>query len=111
MDDPVPTVRVAVRTLLTNARAAGHLPGGRVAVAVSGGPDSLALAEAASHLAPKLGLRVYGLIVDHGLQAGSADVAARTAKTLRELGLAEVRVLPVEVTGPGGVEAAARRAR
>ncbi|HEX3647423.1 MAG TPA: tRNA lysidine(34) synthetase TilS [Pseudonocardiaceae bacterium] len=111
MDDSVPTVRAAVRTLLITARDADLLTGGQVAVAVSGGPDSLALAEATRYVAPKLGLRVHGLIVDHGLQAGSADVAARTATALRDLGLDEVRVLPVEVAGPGGVEAAARNAR
>jgi tRNA(Ile)-lysidine synthase len=111
MDDSVPTVRAAVRTLLTAARADGLLTSGDVAVAVSGGPDSLALAAATAYVAPKLGLRTHGLIVDHGLQPGSADIAARAAKTLAGLGLAEVRVLPVTVDGPGGVEAAARRAR
>ncbi len=111
MDDSVPAVRTAVRALLTAARTAGRLASGEVAVAVSGGPDSLALAAATAYLAPKLGLRTHGLIVDHGLQAGSADVAQRAAKTLADLGLTEVRVLPVTVDGPGGVEAAARRAR
>jgi tRNA(Ile)-lysidine synthase len=111
MDDSVPTVRVAVRRLLTDARAAGLLTSNAVAVAVSGGPDSLALAAATAYVAPKLGLRTHGLIVDHGLQAGSAAVAGRAADTLRGLGLTEVRVLPVTVDGPGGMEGAARRAR
>ena len=46
-------------------------------VACSGGPDSLALAAAARYVvrdAP-----VHGLVVDHGLQDGSASVAARAA--------------------------------
>jgi tRNA(Ile)-lysidine synthase len=111
VDDSVPTVRTAVRTLLTSAIDQGLLGSGEVAVAVSGGPDSVALASATAYVAPKLGLRVHGLIVDHGLQAGSADVAARAADTLHGLGLAEVRVLPVTVSGPGGIEAAARTAR
>jgi tRNA(Ile)-lysidine synthase len=111
VDNSVPTVRSAVRTLLASAVADGHLAAGEVAVAVSGGVDSLALAAATAYVAPRLGLRAHGLIVDHGLQAGSAQVAARAAATLTGLGLAEVRVLPVQVTGPGGMEAAARNAR
>jgi tRNA(Ile)-lysidine synthase len=108
-DSSVPTVRAAVRALLTSVR--DRLVGDQVAVAVSGGADSLALVAAAAYVTPKLGLRLHGLIVDHGLQAGSADVARCVAETLTGLGVPEVRVLPVEVSGPGGVEAAARRAR
>ena len=54
---------------------------------------------------------MYGLVVDHRLQPGSADVASRAAKQLRALGFPEVRVLEVDVRGPGGPEAAARTAR
>jgi tRNA(Ile)-lysidine synthase len=110
-DDSVPVVRTAVRALLTAARADGHLTSGDCAVAVSGGPDSLALAAAAAYVAPGLGLRMHGLVVDHGLQPGSAEIAQRAADTLLELGLTTAKVLPVTVDGPGGVEAAARRAR
>jgi tRNA(Ile)-lysidine synthase len=110
-DDAVPLVRAAVRALLTTAVAAGHLTEGDLAVAVSGGPDSLALAAAAAYVAPRMGLRTHGLVVDHGLQASSADVAHQAADTLLGLGLNHARVLPVQVTGPGGTEAAARRAR
>jgi tRNA(Ile)-lysidine synthase len=110
-DTSVLTVRNAVRSLLVSAVADGHLASGEVAVAVSGGADSLALAAAAGYVAPRLGLRLHGLVVDHGLQSGSAEVARRAADTLLDLGVPEVRVLPVEVTGPGGTEAAARRAR
>ncbi|HEY3750995.1 MAG TPA: tRNA lysidine(34) synthetase TilS [Pseudonocardiaceae bacterium] len=110
-DNSVPTVRAAVRSLLVSARADGHLATGEVAVAVSGGADSLALAAATGYVAPRLGLRVHGLVVDHGLQADSAQVAKQAAAALVELGLPEVRVLPVRVDGRGGAEAAARRAR
>ncbi|SDD82777.1 tRNA lysidine(34) synthetase TilS [Actinokineospora iranica] len=102
----VAEIRVAVRALLAKA-----CPEDRIAVAVSGGADSLALAAAAQHVGTKSGLRVDGLIVDHNLQPGSADVAARAADQLTGLGLADVRVLPVVVSGAGGLEAAARRAR
>jgi tRNA(Ile)-lysidine synthase len=110
-DDSVPLVRAAVRTLLASALAEGHLASGELAVAVSGGPDSLALAAATSYVAPRLGLRTHGLVVDHGLQPGSAAVARRAVDTLRDLGLNHAVVLPVDVTGPGGTEAAARRVR
>lgn len=82
-----------------------------VAVAVSGGADSLALAAATSHVAGKRGCTVHGLVVDHQLQPGSADVAAAAAKQLHGLDIDDVRVLTVDVTGPGGPEAAARNAR
>jgi tRNA(Ile)-lysidine synthase len=110
-DDSVPVVRSAVRALLTTARAEGHLAGGDCAVAVSGGPDSLAMAAAAAYVADSFGLRMHGLVVDHGLQPGSAQIAQRAADTLLELGLTTAKVLPVTVDGPGGMEAAARKAR
>jgi len=80
-------------------------------VAVSGGADSLALAAAAAHVASRRDLTVHGLIVDHQLQPGSADVAAAAAKQLHGLGIDDVQILTVTVTGRGGPEAAARNAR
>ena len=111
MDHAVALTRRAVRRLLGGAGGAGRPGDGRLAVAVSGGADSLALAAAAEHVGHRLGLGVRGLIVDHGLQPDSARVAVETAKQLHGLGLDEVQVLPVTVDGPGGPEAAARRAR
>lgn len=100
-----------MRRLVVAARKAGHLGSGQLAVAVSGGADSLALAAAAQHQARRLNLTVHGLIVDHGLQPGSDKIAAKAADQLTELGLPQVRVLTTKVEGPGGMEAAARRAR
>ena len=105
MHSAVADTRLAVRRLLP------HLGGAALAVAVSGGADSLALAAAAGYVAHRAGRTVHGLIVEHGLQPGSAEAAAHAAGQLRELGLDQVRVLPVTVAGPGGPEAAARRAR
>ena len=82
-----------------------------VLVALSGGPDSLALAAATAFEAPRAGLRVGAVIVDHGLQEGSTDVAAAAAHQARELGLDPVIVVGVEVGTDGGPEAAARDAR
>ncbi|MEU6265819.1 tRNA lysidine(34) synthetase TilS [Saccharopolyspora shandongensis] len=108
-DPAVSAVRSAVRRLLGSAEAA-PFRGAPLAVACSGGADSLALAAAASHAARREGVAVHGLVVDHGLQAGSAGVAARAADQLRELGCS-ARVIAVEVGRGGGLEAAARRAR
>jgi tRNA(Ile)-lysidine synthase len=82
-----------------------------VLVALSGGPDSLALAAATAFEGPRVGLRVGAVIVDHGLQAGSAEVAERAAAQARALGLDPVLIERVQVDGAGGPEAAARAAR
>jgi tRNA(Ile)-lysidine synthase len=110
-DDSLPQVRGAVRRLLDTALAQGLLTTGEVAVGASGGADSLALAAATAYVAQRLDLRVHGLIVDHGLQANSAQVAEDAAATLHKLGVDAVRVLPVAVGTEGGPEAAARRSR
>ena len=110
-DDSLPRTRGAVRRLLDDALAQGLLTSGEVAVGVSGGADSLALAAATAYVAQRLDLRVHGLIVDHGLQANSAEVAEDAAQALRKLGIDTVRVLTVSVGTEGGPEAAARRSR
>ncbi|AUG79086.1 tRNA(Ile)-lysidine synthase [Kitasatospora sp. MMS16-BH015] len=82
-----------------------------VLVAVSGGADSMALATATAFEAPKLGLRVGAVTVDHGLQEGSTERARQVADRLRELGLDPVEAIPVLVGRQGGPENAARDAR
>ena len=96
-------VRRAVRQALPET--------GLVLVALSGGPDSLALAAATAFEAQRAGIRAGAVIVDHGLQTGSADVAARAAEQARSLGLDPVTVTRVVVETDGGPEAAARTAR
>ncbi len=112
MAGPHPAV-AAVRTAVEAALV--PLPAGSlVLVACSGGPDSLALAAAAAFVARRRGAgrwRAGAVLVDHGLQPGSADVAAAAAGTCRDLGLDPVEVVRVVVDGPGGTEAAARTAR
>jgi tRNA(Ile)-lysidine synthase len=82
-----------------------------VLVALSGGPDSLALAAATAFEAPRAGVRAGAVIVDHGLQRGSADIAATVAAQAETLGLDPVLVRRVAVGLDGGPEAAARVAR
>jgi tRNA(Ile)-lysidine synthase len=78
----------------------------RWCVALSGGPDSLALAAAAARVRPTV-----ALIVDHGLQPDSAAIARTARDQALELGCVEAQVLRVDVGMSGGPEAAARTAR
>ena len=84
-----------------------------VLVACSGGADSLALAAATAFEAPRRGIRAGALVVDHGLQPGSPEVALEAARQCEHLGLDPVEVYTVTVdAGRGqGPEAAARAAR
>lgn len=75
-------------------------------VALSGGPDSLALTAAAATTLP-----TTALIVDHGLQHGSESVAATARDRALDLGCVRAEVLRVRVGSTGGPEAAARTAR
>lgn len=107
-DDPSYLVRKAV---LSNTE--GLKAGALVLIGVSGGADSLALAAAVS-LCGSPDVRFGAVIVDHGLQDGSAEVAAAAAAQCRALGLDPVVEAHVHVlTGPGsgGLEQAARLAR
>ncbi|MBD7917351.1 tRNA lysidine(34) synthetase TilS [Cellulomonas sp. Sa3CUA2] len=110
MTGPAPAVaavRVAVRRALADVG-----PGRTVLVACSGGADSLALAAGLAWEARGGGTwRAGAVVVDHGLQHGSHDVARDAAATCRALGLDPVRVVRVDVGTAGGPEAAARTAR
>mgnify|MGYP002399201194 CR=1 FL=1 len=89
----------------------GDLPAQEVLVGCSGGADSLALALGTAWAAPKRGLRARAVIVDHGLQEGSGEVARRVCALLASRGVAaEVRRVHV-ASSADGVEAAAREAR
>ena len=97
------TVRSAVRAF----RRAHPEIGDAVCVGLSGGADSLALVAAATAEFAD----VTALVVDHGLQPGSDEVARRAAAAARGLGAAaEVLVVVVDSRG-SGPEAAARTAR
>ncbi|WP_158866001.1 tRNA lysidine(34) synthetase TilS [Leifsonia sp. AG29] len=93
------------------ARPGPLAPGALVLVGLSGGADSLALAAATAFEAPRAGYRAGAVIVDHGLQEGSAEVAERAAAQAGSLGLEPVIVERVSVEARGGPEAAARAAR
>lgn len=94
-----------MREVLPAVGAGGGLVG------LSGGPDSLALAAAAAFEAQRAGVPMGAVVVDHGMQAGSAEAAERAAVAAEALGLAPVLVERVDVSTSGGPEAAARAAR
>ena len=109
MSGPHPSVaatRVAVREMLDGLEL-----GTRVWVACSGGPDSLALAAATAYVSRKEGFFSGAVIVDHGLQPGSAEVAEHAAAQARLAGIQNVHIERVVVGRDGGLEAAARNAR
>lgn len=115
----VAALRHALRASLDTLDRLDEPTDRRVLLAVSGGTDSLALAATAAFLAaadprkrtgpaPRFG----AVIIDHNLQPGSGDAAARAARACEDLGLDPVLVRQVQVQERGdGVEAAARGAR
>jgi len=82
------------------------LANGPVSVAVSGGPDSMALLV----LAARAGLDAVAIHVDHGLREGSAAEAAVVAAAAAEFGL-RFEERSVHLTPGPDLEARARRAR
>ncbi|WP_251381582.1 MULTISPECIES: tRNA lysidine(34) synthetase TilS [unclassified Leucobacter] len=105
-------IRAAIRPVL---RAHAN---GTFIVALSGGADSLALLvacaeEVASAAFRGSGVRIRAAVIDHGLQADSAEIAERAAAHARSYGVpVDVRRIDVSTApGSGGTEAAARSAR
>ena len=89
-------------------------PGDHIAVGLSGGADSVALLKAAVHVGNEKAFPVTAIVIDHGLQPGSADVASKASEIAKKLGTNFVEVIKVQVetrSGSGGLEAAARNAR
>jgi tRNA(Ile)-lysidine synthase len=110
-----PAIADVRRAVRGGFEAAGLQAGDLVIVACSGGADSLALAAAAAFEGPRYkegaGLTVGAVVIDHGMQPGSAAVAGETAHKLSVLGLYPVEIRSVNVGTDGGPEAAARTAR
>lgn len=88
---------------------ASRLHGATLVVAVSGGPDSLALLHCLHTLQGSMDLRQHVAHIDHGLRPTSHDDAAFVQRSAEALGL-PCTVVAVQV-GAGSPEAAARDAR
>lgn len=94
---------------LAVVQAVERVAEGPLLVACSGGADSLALASAAAIVGRRRRLAARAVVVDHGLQSGSDQVAAGVVAHLAPLPVTVVRV-QVDAAGEG-LEAAARAAR
>jgi tRNA(Ile)-lysidine synthase len=75
----------------------------------SGGADSMALALALFLEANQS--KVIPVVVDHGLQEGSAQITSQTISKLKAIGYTEVESAIAQVKITDGLEASARRAR
>ena len=103
---PLYQIRLAVRAELSDLNA-----GDTVLVAVSGGADSSALAAGLLAEAKEKALRPIAVIIDHALQANSADVAMNTKAELAKAGYTNIEIKRIKVEVTDGMEASARRAR
>ena len=101
-----PGALAELRAAVTRFAGEHTLRGSEWCVALSGGPDSLALTAAAAAVRP-----TTALIVDHRLQQDSAEVARTARAQALTVGCVAARILRVEVGAVGGPEAAARSAR
>lgn len=82
-----------------------------LALAVSGGPDSLALLQLAAPWAADRGVRLTVLTVDHGLRPEAGHEAATVAAMASRLGLPHATLQWAPDARAGGLQARARIAR
>ncbi len=82
-----------------------------IAVAVSGGADSLALLLLAAEWAATRGVKVTALTMDHGLRPGSAKEAAQVSDWCRDIRVAHESLDWIGEKPATGVQEAAREAR
>ena len=108
-------VGLACFDLYDEAQVAGRDGGtngrGHLLTALSGGPDSMALALLAEHYARKRNILHQAVIVDHGLRHDSAIEASRVAGRMQDFGIDTV-VRRVDAIPPkGGIQNWARNHR
>ena len=82
-----------------------------VALALSGGGDSVALLHLAVDWARRRGRRILALTVDHGLNARSADWTASAGRAARDVGCDWRALTWIGPKPDTGLQAAARQAR
>ena len=97
--------------LLEHIRAERLFPdAGLALLAVSGGPDSIALLDLLHRMAPELRLELAVAHVDHGIAPDSSAVAAAVAQWAARYGLS-CQVLPLHLGSPAETRARAARYR
>lgn len=105
----MPTLAERFSTHLRRRRLFARPAGGTALVAVSGGPDSIALLDLLAGEASGGRLRLVVAHVDHGIQPGSDAVAVAVGRLAARFGVpCEIGVLAL---GPETSETVARRAR
>ena len=95
-------IRKAVKPWLTDSSQT-------ILFGCSGGADSMALALAL--LLESNRTKVIPVVVDHGLQSGSAQITAQTISKLKDIGYTQIESAIAQVKITDGLEASARRAR
>nr|WP_230768862.1 tRNA lysidine(34) synthetase TilS [Sphingomonas sp. Leaf4] len=90
------------------ALAAAPVPDRPLAIAVSGGPDSMALLRLAAAAFPA---SVIAATVDHRLRAAAADEAAMVADWCRTQGIAHATLAPATPPAGASIQAQARHVR
>jgi tRNA(Ile)-lysidine synthase len=86
-------------------------PGQKVGLAVSGGADSVGLAAVLRELAPRLGLRLCVLHLDHGLRGEESRGDAEFVRELAASWGLPVVIQTARMPADGNLEEAARKAR
>lgn len=89
-------------------RTLGHEPRGALLVAVSGGPDSMAMLTLAAAAFPD---GVHAATVDHRLRADAAAEAAMVAAHCARLAVPHATLVPAQPIAGASIQAAARHAR
>jgi len=104
---PSPAIEDVSRFRRDLERAIGTSPD-RVALAVSGGPDSMALLTLAAVAMPG---RILVATVDHGFRPGSADEAATVARHCKTIGAPHATLTPDAPIAGSSIQARARDMR
>lgn len=97
-------------TLRTLREETGLAPGDRVVIAVSGGPDSMALLHVLSRLRARFPLELFAHGVDHGLRAEASRELDRAELLARSLGVPFARSA-LQLESGANLQARARSAR
>lgn len=109
--DPVSTISPEIFSGLMSSLPLSFDGVRDIAVAVSGGGDSLALAILLSEWVSDKSIRLHALTVDHGLRPEAADEAKYVGVVMKALGVSH-RTLLWEGSKPkSGIQEAAREAR
>jgi tRNA(Ile)-lysidine synthase len=104
---PPTLITLATRTLREEC---GVARGARIVVAVSGGPDSMALLDVLARVGKKIGFELAAHGVDHGLRPEAASELDVAEEHARRVGVPFRRTL-VQVEPGGNLQARARSAR